>query len=95
MSLSKDEVKYIASLSRIHLTDAEVEKFAKDLGAVLEFVEKLKTLNVEGVKPTSHVLELQNVYREDIVKKSLSQDEALSIAVAKEKGAFKVPQVIE
>lgn len=93
--LSKDDVKYIAHLARIHLRDEEVLSLTKDLESILDYVTKLEKLDVKEVKPTSHVLPLKNVYREDTVKPSLKQSDAMSIAVVSHKGSFKVPQVIE
>ena len=93
--ISKDEVRYIAHLSRVNLKDDEVEGLTKDLERILHYIEKLEQLDVTNVKPTSHVLPLQNVFRDDTVRPSLSQKEATRIAVASHKGSFKVPQVIE
>jgi len=93
--ITPDEVKKVASLSRIHLRDEELAHLTKDLEKILDYVNKLKKLDVTGVSPTSHVLELKNVYREDVVEPPLSQKEALAIAVEKDKGQFKVPLVIE
>ncbi len=93
--ISKDDVRYIAHLSRINLQEHEVEQLAKDLEGILRYIEKLAKLDVTNVKPTSHVLPLQNVYREDTIRPSLSQKEATGIAISSHKGSFKVPQVIE
>ena len=93
--LSKEEVRYVANLSRIHLTDGEVEGLTKTVGDILQYIEKLKKLDVTNVKPTSHVLPLKNVYREDKIKPSLNRDEVLKMAPAHAQGSFKVPQVIE
>lgn len=93
--LSKDEVRYIAHLSRVNLEDHEAERLTKDLEHILQYIEKLKELDVTDVKPTSHVLPLQNVYREDNVRPSLSQEEVMKISIVNHKGSFKVPQVIE
>ena len=95
MSISEQQVKNIAHLSRIHLRDEEVQSLTKNLESILAYIAKLQKLNVDTIKPTSHVLSLQNVFREDTVKPSLDQKEALAIAVASHKGSFKVPQVIE
>ena len=88
-------VKHIASLARINLTDEQTQRLATDLAQILEYITKLEKLDVKGIEPTSHVLELHNVIRKDSVKPSLTQAEALSTAGSKEKGAFTVPQVIE
>ena len=93
--LSKEEVYYVASLSRIHLEKNEVEELTKTLGDILQYIEKLKKLDVTAVKPTSHVLPLKNVYREDKVKPSLRREDVLKIAISHAHGSFKVPQVIE
>lgn len=93
--LSKDEVLYVAGLSRIHLESKEVEELTKTLGDILQYIEKLKKLEVSKVKPTSHVLPLKNVFREDKVKPSLKREDVLKTAVLHTKGSFKVPQVIE
>ncbi len=93
--ISEKDVKYAASLSRIHLSDEEAKPLTKDLEKILHYVEKLQKLDVSKVEPTSHVLPIKNVYREDKVRSSLSQEEALKIAVEKIKGSYKVPKVIE
>ena len=93
--INEKEVKYVAALARIHLKEEEVKRFKKDLENILHYVEKLNKLDVAQVKPTSHVLPLTNVFREDIVKPSFTQEEALKMAVHKDKGSFKVPKVIE
>ncbi len=92
---SKEEVHYIAHLARIHLQDEEVERLSRDLERILEYIEKLKELDVEGIKPTSHVLPLKNVFREDAVRPSLAREDIMHMAVDSLDGAFKVPKVIE
>ncbi|MFA5060261.1 MAG: Asp-tRNA(Asn)/Glu-tRNA(Gln) amidotransferase subunit GatC [Candidatus Omnitrophota bacterium] len=93
--LSKDEVRSIAHLSRVHLQDDEIQKLTKDLEQILHYIDQLSQVDVSKVEPTSHVLPLKNVFREDIVKPSLAQSEALKISVSQHNGSFKVPQVIE
>ena len=93
--LSKEEVRYIASLSRIHLEETEVDYLTRNLGDILGYIEKLKKLDVTNVSSTSHVLPLKNIYREDHIRPSLSQSEVLKITSNQHKGFFKVPQVIE
>lgn len=93
--ISKDNVKYVADLARIHLRDEEIEHLTADLEKILQYINKLDTLDVGEIQPTSHVLPLKNVHREDTVKPSLTQEEALKFSVAKQDGAFKVPKVIE
>jgi len=94
-TLGKDTVKHVAHLARVELTEKELDYYVGQLGAILDYIGKLKEVNIEGVEPTSHVLHLENVYREDKVKPSLSADEALKNAPAREGDFFKVPPVIE
>lgn len=93
--ISKNDVEYAAALARIHLQDDEVSRLAKNLEQILEYINKLNTLDVSKVDPTSHVLPLKNVHREDKVQPSLSQQEVLKISVQQLDGFFKVPKVIE
>ena len=93
-TITEKDVQYVASLSRIHLRREEVEHLTKDLESILQYVHKLEKLDVGGVEPTSHVLPLRNVYRDDLVRPSLEQHEALMVATQKHNGSFKVPKVI-
>ena len=93
--LSKDDVRYIAGLARIHVPEDELEGFTKNLENIISYVDQLNVLNVKNVEPTSHVLHLKNVYRPDQVKPSLPQKDALKFAVESYQGSFKVPRVIE
>ena len=93
--ISKETVKYVAELARIHLNENEIEKVTQNLESILHFIEKLEKCDITGIEPTSHVLSLKNVYREDIAHIPLTQDQSLGIAVATHNGAFKVPQIIE
>ena len=93
--ISENDVKYVAGLARIHLRDDEVDHLTKDLENILHYIHKLDTLDVAETQPTSHVLPLKNVHREDKVRPSLTQQETLKISVEQQEGAFKVPKVIE
>ena len=92
--ITRKEVEHVAWLARLELTEAEKEKFAQQLGQVLEHASKIKEVDTSGVQPTSHSLPLKNVFREDRTKDSVSQEEALLNAPKKEKGAFAVPKII-
>ena len=92
--ISADNVRYIGSLSRIYLKEKEINDLAEDLEKILHYVAKLEKLNISAVEPTSHVLPLKNIYREDKIKPPLKQKEALIMAVEEHKGHFKVPRVI-
>ena len=95
MSISKEDVKYVAALARIDLPENKLEGFTKTLGDIVHYVEQLQKLDVSDVKPTSHAVPVGNVFREDVIKPSLTNREALSIAVEAKDGSFKVPLVIE
>lgn len=95
MKISKKDVEHVAKLARLKLTWEEKEKFGKQLSEILEYVEKLNELDTEKVEPTSHVIPLQNVMREDRVKPSLPVEEVLGNAPAREGKYFKVPRIIE
>lgn len=93
--ITPDTVRHVALLSRLELSEAEIESFAKDMTNILGYVDKLAELDVSNVEPTSHSLKLSNVFREDVVKPSLSNEEALANAPDSEDGYFKVPAVLQ
>jgi aspartyl-tRNA(Asn)/glutamyl-tRNA(Gln) amidotransferase subunit C len=93
--LSEEEVKHIAKLAQLPLSDEEVRTFAEQLSETLEYVERLKELKTEGVLPTFQTTGLTNVFREDEIKPCLSQKEALKNSQATHKGYFKVKAVLE
>ena len=95
MASSSKDVQYLAHLARMELSPEEVQRFAGQLDEVLAHVEKLKSVPTEGVPPTSHVLSLSNVYREDQNRPSLPTEKALSNAPAREGPYFKVPRIID
>ncbi len=95
MAISVKDVEYLALLARLRLAPEERDRFATELNEILGYVEKLKTAKTEGIPPTSHVLNLSNVFREDKVKPSLTPEEALANAPSKEGPFFKVPKIIE
>ncbi|MDD4980553.1 MAG: Asp-tRNA(Asn)/Glu-tRNA(Gln) amidotransferase subunit GatC [Candidatus Omnitrophica bacterium] len=95
MGITKDTVKYVAHLARIDLKPKELEKLSHQLRDILKFIDKLKEADVKEVQPTSHILPLKNVFREDAARKSLSSGKALENAPRKEGNFFGVPKVIE
>lgn len=95
MKISKEEVKHIAMLSRLELDEKEIELYQDQLSRILEYVEKLNEIDTTQIEPTSHVIELSNVFREDVVKKSMPRDEALKNAPQSTDKFFKVPKIIE
>lgn len=95
MSIQVKDVEYVAKLARLNLSDEEREKFTKQLDAILQYADKLNELNTDDIEPTTHVLPLTNVMREDVVKESLSQEKVFRNAPEEEDGQFKVPAVLE
>jgi aspartyl-tRNA(Asn)/glutamyl-tRNA(Gln) amidotransferase subunit C len=94
MSVTIKDVEHIAALARLEFSDDEKEKFTHQLNDILQYIEKLNELDTSKVEPLSHVIELSNVFREDVVKPSISAEEALKNAPAKIDTFFKVPKVI-
>ncbi|KPC72561.1 Asp-tRNA(Asn)/Glu-tRNA(Gln) amidotransferase subunit GatC [Laceyella sacchari] len=95
MSISKEQVQKVAMLGRLKLSEEEAEQYTTQLNDILQFVEKLNELDTENVEPTSHVLPMQNVLREDEVRPSLERDKALANAPEQQDGMFRVPAVFE
>ena len=95
MKITAKEVRYVADLARLELSPEEVELFTGDMNRILDYVDQLNELDTGGVEPTSHVLSLKNVFREDVVVESLPVDEVLANAPRREKGHFVVPKIIE
>ena len=91
MAISRDEVLHVARLARLALTDEEVERLGGQLSAILEAVGKVSELDLEGVEPTAHPLDLVNVWAEDEPRPSLPVDEALANVPDREAGFFRVP----
>lgn len=95
MKLSHEEVKHIALLARLGLTEAEVEKFREQLSNILENFEVLQQVDTTNVAPTAQSIALENVLRDDEVAPSYPQSEILSNAPQEEEGCFKVQAVLE
>jgi len=95
MKITKDEVLYVADLARLELDDAAIETYADQIDTILEYVDQLKAVDTEGVRPTSHAIFLTNAFREDEERAHLDRDTALANAPEKEQGNFIVPRVIE
>jgi aspartyl-tRNA(Asn)/glutamyl-tRNA(Gln) amidotransferase subunit C len=85
---------YVADLARLDLDDESIDKFAGQIGDVLEYVAKLNEVDTEGLQPTSHAISLTNAFREDEQKQPLDREQALANAPEKEDGNFIVPKVV-
>jgi len=93
--ITHKEVEHVARLARLELTEAEKEQMTAQLDAILEYIGKLNQLDTSAVEPTSTVIPMVSVMREDEVRPSLTQDEALANAPDREGLYFRVPRIIE
>lgn len=95
MSISIRDVEHVANLARLELTEEEKAKYARQLGAMLDYAQKLNELDTENVPPTSHVLPIVNVMREDEPRPSSPIENVMLNAPDEEDGQFRVPAVLE
>lgn len=95
MSISKETVEYVARLARIELQPNELDKLSRQLETIVDFIDRLKELEVKEVTPTSHILPINNVFKPDRPTKSLPIQQVLMNAPAKKANFFVVPKVIE
>ncbi|MEW4372472.1 Asp-tRNA(Asn)/Glu-tRNA(Gln) amidotransferase subunit GatC [Paenibacillus kandeliae] len=95
MSINIQDVEHVARLARLDLSEEEKEMFTAQLSAILKYAEKLNELDTDNVEPTTHVLHVSNVMRDDEVKESLPIEKVLRNAPDDEDGQFKVPAVLE
>lgn len=93
--ITRQQVEHVANLARLNLSEEEKETYTSQLNGILNFFEKLNHLDTANVKPTSHVLDVYNVMREDENRPSLDREVALRNAPEQEEGHFKVPPVME
>lgn len=89
------EIDHVALLARLKLKDEEKDLFSKQVGSIIEYVDKLNELDIADVEPTAHVLPMKNVFREDIPRDSLPREKALQNAPRKNEGFYRVPKIIE
>jgi len=92
--LTRQEVEHVALLARLALSEEEKELYTRQLRDILEYAARLNELDTTDVPPTSHVLPLSNVFREDEVGEHLSPEEVLANAPEREGGFFKVPRIV-
>ena len=95
MSLTEAEVKHIAHLARLELSEAELESYREQLSAILEYADRLKKVDTSGIPPTSSVLPPHTFLREDVSHPCLSTAEALQNASCEEQNQFRVPPVLD
>ncbi|MFQ3573341.1 MAG: Asp-tRNA(Asn)/Glu-tRNA(Gln) amidotransferase subunit GatC [Thermodesulfovibrionales bacterium] len=95
MKVTAKDVDHIAKLSRLELSSEEKETMMTQLNNILLYIDKLNELNTEGIEPTSHVVDISNVFQEDIPSRSLDIESALSNAPDRLNSYFRVPRIIE
>ena len=91
MSIDREQVLHVARLARLRLSEDEVAKMATELSNILEHIERIGELDLDGVPPTTHVVEVANALREDVPTPSLPRDAILEQAPATQDGGFLVP----
>lgn len=95
MALTRDEVRKVALLARLELTEAEIDAQGRHINDLLRHFENLQSLDLTGVEPTSHSLLLVNVLRDDVMQPSLPRDQVLANAPEARDGCFVVPRIVE
>ena len=95
MKLSREQVMDIADLAKLDLTEQEIEQFAGQLSAVLDYASRLSQLNTDDIPPTATVLPLSNVMRDDVAQPSLAREKAVANAPAAVDGQFRVDAVLD
>ncbi|MEV6487198.1 Asp-tRNA(Asn)/Glu-tRNA(Gln) amidotransferase subunit GatC [Actinoplanes sp. NPDC051633] len=94
-AISRDEVAHLARLSRLAVTEEELDRFAGQLDVILQSVARVGEVAADDIPPTSHSVPLTNVYRDDVVQPSLSQADVLSGAPDQAEGRFRVPRILD
>jgi aspartyl-tRNA(Asn)/glutamyl-tRNA(Gln) amidotransferase subunit C len=94
VSVTQKDVDHVARLARLSFNDEEKQRLTAELNTILAYMEQLNGLDTENVEPLSHVIELENVFREDVRKPGLSTDDALQNAPGRVDDFFTVPKVI-
>lgn len=95
MKLSIKEVEHVAELARLELSDEEKNRFVHQLSNILTHIEKLNQLDTSNIEPTSHVLPIKNIFRNDVIQNYFPEGNSLENAPDKDKGYYKVPKIIE
>lgn len=93
--IDESAVRHVAHLARLDLSDQDVARMAGELSAVLSYIEQMGELDVSEVEPTAHPLPVRNVLRDDVVRESLTPEQALAVAPSAQDGFFKVPKVLD
>mgnify|MGYP003586598049 FL=1 len=95
MKISAQDVLHVAKLSRLKVAEQDIEKFTTQFNDILSYAEVINQLDTSEVQPTAHAIELHNILREDIVKESFTNEQALANAPERENGCYLVPKVVD
>jgi aspartyl-tRNA(Asn)/glutamyl-tRNA(Gln) amidotransferase subunit C len=95
MSLTVDQVKWVAHLSRLELSESDLTRQAEQLSAIIDYVNLLQQVNTDGVEPMAHPLPMQNVFRDDLLAPSLPVETALANAPERHGDLYSVPAVLD
>lgn len=95
MKITRETVENVAELARLSLSDESIERLTHELGDIISYVDKLSELDTENVRPTQHVLNIKNVFREDVAEKSYDRAKILENAPDADESCFRVPKVVE
>jgi aspartyl-tRNA(Asn)/glutamyl-tRNA(Gln) amidotransferase subunit C len=93
--IDEAQVRKVAKLARLQLDDAEVAKFSTDLSSIVEYIEKLNELDTDSVEPLAHCLPVHNVFRDDVIRPSLTVEQVLANAPQRVDDFFKVPKILD
>ena len=94
MSITREQVAHLATLSRLALSAEELDRFASQLDVIIAAVARVQEVAADGIPPTTHAVPLTNVFREDVIVPPLGADAALDQAPAAERGRFRVPRIL-
>ncbi|HBJ73549.1 MAG TPA: Asp-tRNA(Asn)/Glu-tRNA(Gln) amidotransferase GatCAB subunit C [Actinobacteria bacterium] len=95
MSISRADVAHLGTLARLQLTEAELDHYAEQLDVILHAVARISEVAADDIPPMSHPIAMVNVFRDDVVKPSLTRDEALSGAPSSQDDRFRVPRILD
>jgi aspartyl-tRNA(Asn)/glutamyl-tRNA(Gln) amidotransferase subunit C len=94
MSITREEVAHLASLSRLALSAGELDRFAGQLDVIIAAVARVQEVAADGIPPTSHAVPVTNVFRDDVIVPPIGAEAALDQAPAAEQGRFRVPRIL-
>ena len=94
MPLDQNQVRHVARLARLNLSDAEVARFSRELTVILDYIDELQKVNTDGVEPREQFITAENVFRDDVAKPSLPREIVLAMAPKADDQYFLVPRVI-